>query len=124
MNIRFKRFTFSLLSPLLGVHIGKNPASGQRFMHVAPLPFFGIDFEFPPFDQNEEYQEYSAKYIYTPVTHMAMARWWVEEQIANGKYLDLVMVGGPSCPSFDCTHEWCSAIRQARDNDTMKGIKL
>ena len=47
--MRFKRFTFSLLSPLLGIHVGKNPVSGQRFAHVAPVPFFGIDFELKPY---------------------------------------------------------------------------
>lgn len=51
--MRFKRFTFSLLSPLLGLHYGKNPVSGQRFLHVAPIPFVGIDFEFKPY-RNEE----------------------------------------------------------------------
>lgn len=52
--MRFKRFTFSLLSPLLGIHVGQNPVSGQRFVHVAPLPFVGIDFELPPYGLNEE----------------------------------------------------------------------
>lgn len=47
--IRFKGFRFSFLSPLLGVHIGKNPVDGQRFMHVAPVPFVGIDFEIAPY---------------------------------------------------------------------------
>jgi hypothetical protein len=48
--------TFSLLSPMIGIHIGRNPISGQRFMHVAPLPFTGIDFEFAPYvnDQHKE----------------------------------------------------------------------
>jgi hypothetical protein len=40
----FKRFTFSWLSPLLGFHAGRNPISGRRFLHVAPIPFIGIDF--------------------------------------------------------------------------------
>lgn len=53
--MRFKRFTFSLLSPLLGVHVGRNPISGQRFMHVAPLPFIGLDFEFAPYT-NDSYK--------------------------------------------------------------------
>lgn len=44
----FQKFTFSLLSPLLGVHVGKNPISGQRFMHVAYLPFCGIDYHIYP----------------------------------------------------------------------------
>ena len=52
--MRFKRFTFSLLSPILGIHVGKNPVSGQRFAHVAPVPFFGIDFELKPYGLNEE----------------------------------------------------------------------
>lgn len=47
--MRFKRFTFSLLSPLFGVHVGRNPVSGQRFAHIAPVPFFGIDVEFAPY---------------------------------------------------------------------------
>lgn len=53
-KIRFKKWTFSLLSPLIGVHIGKNPVSGQRFMHVAFLPFCGADFEIAPFGLNEQ----------------------------------------------------------------------
>jgi hypothetical protein len=52
--MRFKRFTFSLLSPLIGFHVGRNPVSGQRFVHVAPFPFFGIDFNLPPYDMNEK----------------------------------------------------------------------
>lgn len=55
--MRFKRFTFNLLSPLVGFHVGKNPVSGQRFVHVAPFPFFGIDFNLPPYDLNEEARE-------------------------------------------------------------------
>jgi hypothetical protein len=51
--IRFKRVTFSWLSPLIGVHVGRNPVSGQRFMHVAPLPFVGLDFEFWPYVNDE-----------------------------------------------------------------------
>lgn len=51
--MRFKGFTFSLLSPLLGLHVGKNPASGQRFVHIALLPFVGLDFELPPYGLNE-----------------------------------------------------------------------
>lgn len=58
--MRFKRFTFSLLSPLLGFHYGKNPVSGQRFLHVAPVLFFGIDFEFKPY-VNEQ-----MKVVYAP----------------------------------------------------------
>lgn len=52
--MRFKRFTFSWLSPLIGFHVGKNPVSGQRFVHVAPIPFFGIDFNLPPYNLNDE----------------------------------------------------------------------
>jgi hypothetical protein len=51
--MRFKRVTFSWKSPLLGVHVGCNPASGQRFVHVAPFPFVGLDFELPPYGLNE-----------------------------------------------------------------------
>jgi hypothetical protein len=47
--VRFKRVTFSLLSPLIGLHVGRNPVSGQRFAHLAILPFIGIDFEFKPY---------------------------------------------------------------------------
>ncbi len=54
MAVRFKRFTFSLLSPLIGIHVGRNPVSGQRFAHIAPFPFFGIDFELKPYSLNEE----------------------------------------------------------------------
>jgi hypothetical protein len=43
----FRRFTFSLLSPLIGFHYGRNPIDKKRFLHVAPLPFFGIDFYWP-----------------------------------------------------------------------------
>lgn len=49
--MRFRKFTFSFASPLLGVHVGRNPANGQRFMHVAPLPFFGLDYELKPYGQ-------------------------------------------------------------------------
>ncbi|HWI69265.1 MAG TPA: hypothetical protein VNS88_12960 [Nitrospiraceae bacterium] len=52
--MRFQRFTFNLKSPLIGFHIGRNPVSGQRFVHVAPFPFFGIDFNLPPYNLNEE----------------------------------------------------------------------
>jgi len=45
--MRFRRFTFSLLSPLIGFHYGRNPVSDARFLHVAPVPFFGIDFYWP-----------------------------------------------------------------------------
>jgi hypothetical protein len=55
--MRFKRFTFSWLSPLVGFHVGSNPASGQRFVHIAPVPFFGIDFEIAPYGLNEKYKE-------------------------------------------------------------------
>jgi hypothetical protein len=51
--MRFKRITFNLLSPLIGVHVGRNPVSGQRFMHVAPVPFVGLDFELPPYGLND-----------------------------------------------------------------------
>lgn len=54
--MRFKKFTFSLLSPLIGIHYGRNPVSGQRFLHVAPIPFLGLDFEFKPY-KNDEYIE-------------------------------------------------------------------
>lgn len=55
--MRFKRFTFSLLSPLIGFHVGKNPVSGQRFVHIAPFLFFGIDFNLPPYDLNDAARE-------------------------------------------------------------------
>lgn len=45
--MRFKKFTFNLLSIMIGFHYGRNPVSGERFLHVAPIPFFGIDFDFP-----------------------------------------------------------------------------
>lgn len=47
--MRFKKVTFSLRSPLLGIHVGRNPASGQRFVHIAPVPFLGLDFELSPY---------------------------------------------------------------------------
>lgn len=52
--MRFKRFTFNLRSPLFGVHVGRNPVSGQGFVHVAFFPFFGIDLELKPYGINEE----------------------------------------------------------------------
>lgn len=52
--MRFKRVTFSLLSPLIGLHVGRNPVSGQRFAHLAVFPFIGIDFEFKPY-YNDKY---------------------------------------------------------------------
>lgn len=55
--MRFKRFTFSWKSPLIGLHVGKNPVSGQKFVHVAPFPFFGIDFNLPPYNLNDEARE-------------------------------------------------------------------
>lgn len=45
--MRFKKFTFNLLSIMIGFHYGRNPVSGDRFLHVAPVPFFGIDFYWP-----------------------------------------------------------------------------
>lgn len=68
--MRFRRFTFSLLSPLLGFHYGRNPVSGQRFLHIAPVPFFGIDFEFKPYI-NDEILEHrkNTTYIIFPSVH-------------------------------------------------------
>lgn len=45
--MKFKKFTFNLLSIMIGFHYGRNPATGDRFLHVAPIPFFGIDFYWP-----------------------------------------------------------------------------
>jgi hypothetical protein len=42
----FKRFTWNWLSIMIGFHYGRNPVDGKRFLHVAPIPFFGIDFGF------------------------------------------------------------------------------
>lgn len=56
-SIQFKRFTFSWSSPLLGLHVGRNPVSGQRFAHLAPVPFFGIDFNLPPYGLNDAARE-------------------------------------------------------------------
>lgn len=50
--MRFKRVTWNWW-PLLGVHVGKNPVSGQRFVHVAFI-FVGLDFNLPPYDLNDE----------------------------------------------------------------------
>jgi hypothetical protein len=47
--MRFKRITFNLLSIMVGFHYGRNPVTGQRFLHVAPIPFVGFDFEFRPY---------------------------------------------------------------------------
>ena len=52
--MRFNKFTFSFASPLLGVHAGANPVNGKRFVHVAPLPFFGIDFDRRPYEPRME----------------------------------------------------------------------
>lgn len=53
--MRFKKFTFNLLSFMIGFHYGRNPISGERFLHVAPIPFFGIDFYWPrELKQNHE----------------------------------------------------------------------
>lgn len=30
----------------MGVHVGRNPVSGQGFVHIAPVPFFGVDLEY------------------------------------------------------------------------------
>jgi hypothetical protein len=45
--MKFKKFTFNLLSVMIGFHYGRNPATGDRFLHVSPIPFFGIDFYWP-----------------------------------------------------------------------------
>jgi hypothetical protein len=45
--MRFKKFTFNLLSVMVGFHYGRNPVSGARFLHVAPVPFLGLDFWWP-----------------------------------------------------------------------------
>lgn len=45
--MRFKKFTFNPLSVMIGFHYGRNPANGARFLHVAPVLFFGIDFHWP-----------------------------------------------------------------------------
>lgn len=52
--MRIKGFKFSLLSPMMGAHFGRNPVSGQRFGFIAPLPFVGVDLEFPPYGGNEQ----------------------------------------------------------------------
>lgn len=46
-GMRFKKFTFNPLSIMVGIHYGRNPVSGTRFLHVAPIPFFGLDFWWP-----------------------------------------------------------------------------
>lgn len=51
--MRFKRVTANWRSPLIGIHFGKNPVSGQKFLHVAPVPFFGLDFELKPYGLND-----------------------------------------------------------------------
>jgi hypothetical protein len=51
--MRFKRVSFNPGSWILGVHYGRNPVSGQRFMCVAPLPMVTIDFEFRPYVNDE-----------------------------------------------------------------------
>jgi hypothetical protein len=45
--MRFKKVTFNPLSIMVGVHYGRNPATGDRFLHMAFCPFIGFDFWWP-----------------------------------------------------------------------------
>jgi hypothetical protein len=45
--MRFKKVTFNPLSIMVGVHYGRNPATGDRFLHMAFCPFVGFDFWWP-----------------------------------------------------------------------------
>lgn len=45
--MKFKKYTFNLLSVMIGFHYGRNPVNNARFLHVAPVPFFGLDFYWP-----------------------------------------------------------------------------
>lgn len=50
--MRFKRVTFNPLSIMIGFHYGRNPVSGQRFLHVGFFPMLGLDFEFAPYEND------------------------------------------------------------------------
>lgn len=47
--MRFKRVKWNWGSLIWGVHYGRNPVSGQRFVCVAPCWFVTIDFELAPY---------------------------------------------------------------------------
>ena len=42
--MKFKRVKFNPGSWALGVHYGRNPVNGQRFLCIMPLPMITIDF--------------------------------------------------------------------------------
>jgi len=42
--MKYRGIHFKLCSPLIGVHLGRNPVSGERFLHIAPFPFISIEF--------------------------------------------------------------------------------
>lgn len=45
--MRFKKVTWNWLSVLVGFHYGRNPRSGERFLHIGLGPFLGLDFYWP-----------------------------------------------------------------------------
>lgn len=46
-GIRFKKFTWNWTSFIIGVHAGRNPVSGKRFLYIGLGPFLGMDFHWP-----------------------------------------------------------------------------
>lgn len=42
--MKFKRVKFNPGSWALGVHYGRNPVSGHKFLCIMPLPMITIDF--------------------------------------------------------------------------------
>lgn len=59
--MRFKRVKFNPGSWALGLHYGRNPVSGQRFLCVMPAPMVTIDFEFPPYVNDAAKQRLSRR---------------------------------------------------------------
>lgn len=45
--MKFKRVTWNWGSFILGVHYGRNPVSGARFLYIGLGPFLGLDFYWP-----------------------------------------------------------------------------
>lgn len=45
--MRFRRASWNWGSLIVGIHYGRNPATGARFLYVGLGPFLGIDFYWP-----------------------------------------------------------------------------
>jgi hypothetical protein len=52
--MRFKKFTWNWTSFIVGVHAGRNPVSGKRFLYVGLGPFLGLDFHWPKDNPSSE----------------------------------------------------------------------